>query len=79
MRVPSGAAPAGCLAKAVTSDSFTPKTASESMYSLPAANRCVVMGWCPGAETIMWMCPGRIGWRPIFLSITPTGPSVGTG
>ncbi len=46
---------------------------------LPAANRCVVIAAWPGAETIMWMCPGRMGWRPMLFSMRPTGPSVGTG
>src|SRR5882672_6368195 len=64
MRSPLGPTPGGCRSNCATSDSFMPNTASESRYWLPATNRCVVTGKWPGAETIMWMWPGRYGWRP---------------
>ena len=38
---------------------------------------CVTTVRWPGARTIMWMCAGRHGWRPVAASIAPTGPSSG--
>ena len=62
-----------------TSDFFTAKTVSDSMYSLPATKMCVVSGRCPAAATMKWMCAGRNACRPVALSSSPTGPSVGIG
>ncbi len=62
-----------------TSDSLTPNTASEVRYASPAANTCVVRRLYPCAATLKWMCAGRMGWRPMAVSSSPTGPSTGTG
>ena len=41
------------------------------------ALRLVDVTRCPGADTIRWTWPGRICWRPVSRSISPTGPSSG--
>ena len=58
---------------------FTAKTASDSIYGLPATKICVVSARCPGAVTMKWMCAGRYGCRSVAISSLPTGPSVGIG
>ena len=65
--------------KSTTRDFLTAKTVSDSMYSLPATKMCVVSGRWPGAATMKWMCAGRNACRPVALSSSPTGPSVGIG
>ena len=55
--------------------------ASGGVHGATAATEATVEGpfYWPGADTFMWMCPGRLGWRPILRSMLPTGPSSGTG
>ena len=77
--LPSGASPGSWRSNGAIRELRTPNTASESRYSSPSTNTCVISVWKPSARDHEVHVRGAHRPATAGSSSSPTGPSAGIG